>query len=140
MIQGIEHTAIASPDPQRLANWYVENLGFVINFRPANTKIVFVKAPNGSMIEIIEANNAPRQSVELTNPGIRHMAMLVSDFDAEYARLKAAGVQFLTEPATVGPLTSSMVCAATSGACRQHDGVCRLARTGRGTPPASRRA
>lgn len=102
MIQGIEHTAIASSDPLRLANWYVENLGFVINFRPANTNIVFVKAPNGSMIEIIEANGAPRQSVELTNPGIRHMALLVSDFEAEYARLKAAGATFLTEPVTVG--------------------------------------
>lgn len=28
--QGLEHTAIATPDPRRLAEWYVERLGFVI--------------------------------------------------------------------------------------------------------------
>ena len=30
MFQGLEHTAIASPDPKRLAEWYVQNLEFRI--------------------------------------------------------------------------------------------------------------
>jgi len=55
MVTGIEHVAIASPDPLRLALWYVEHLDFIVNYQPAQTKTVFIKAADGSMIEIIEA-------------------------------------------------------------------------------------
>ena len=106
MIQGIEHTAIASPDPHRLAQWYVERLGFVVNYASPNSKTVFVKAPNGSMIEIIESNQTPRPPVDMKDPGLRHMALTVSDFDAAYARLKEAGVSFLTEKAASGGNTT----------------------------------
>ena len=51
MFQGLEHVAISSPNPQNLAAWYVEYLGFHINFTYAGN--YFVKAPNGTMIEII---------------------------------------------------------------------------------------
>jgi glyoxylase I family protein len=106
MIQGIEHTAIASPDPHKLAQWYVERLGFVVNYTSSGSKTVFVKAPDGSMIEIIEANQAPRPAVDMKNPGLRHLALKVDDFDAAYARLQEANVSFLTERATVGGNTT----------------------------------
>ena len=32
MFKGLEHTAIASPDPQKLAQWYVDHLEFTINY------------------------------------------------------------------------------------------------------------
>ncbi len=95
MIVGIEHVAIASPDPQKLAQWYVETLGFVINYNSGRT--VFVKAPNGSMIEIISSEGA-RPPQTLKDPGFRHMALAVSDFEAAYAKIKAAGVKFVSEP------------------------------------------
>ena len=44
MVTGIEHVAIASPDPLRLALWYVEHLDFVINYQPSQSKTVFIKA------------------------------------------------------------------------------------------------
>ena len=59
MVKGIEHTAIASPDPERLAQWYVDHLGFADQLRSANSRTHFVKAPDGSMIEIIESKGAP---------------------------------------------------------------------------------
>jgi glyoxylase I family protein len=101
MVKGIEHTAIASPDPQRLAQWYVENLDFVVNHRSGSSNTVFVKAENGSMIEIIEARNAPA-AADMRDAGLRHLAISVSDFGAAYTRLSAAGVTFLTEPETKG--------------------------------------
>lgn len=101
MVKGIEHTAIASPDPQRLAQWYVENLDFVVNHRSGGSKTVFVKAENGSMIEIIEAHNSS-STADMRDAGLRHLAIDVSDFGAAYARLSAAGVTFLTEPETKG--------------------------------------
>ena len=89
MVSGIEHTAIASPDPRRLAQWYVEHLGFVINYQSASSSTTFVKAPDGSMIEIIESKGALPGVPAMRDPGIRHMALTVADFDAAYAGLRA---------------------------------------------------
>ncbi len=97
MIQGIEHTAIASPDPQKLAAWYVAHLGFTINYNSGRT--VFVKAPDGSMLEII-TSEGERSAHTMKTPGLRHLALTVTDFDAVYQGLQAAGVRFEGEPAT----------------------------------------
>jgi glyoxylase I family protein len=102
MVKGIEHTAIASPDPERLAQWYVDNLGFAVNYRSGNSRTVFVKAPDGSMIEIIEANRAAAAPAAMNDPGLRHMALTVEDFSSACRRLKDRGVAFLTEPSTKG--------------------------------------
>ena len=102
MVKGIEHTAIASADPAKLAQWYVDHLDFVINYKSGNSRTHFVKAADGSMIEIIEAA-APSASVSgMKDPGLRHLAILVSDFDAVHQRLKGKGVSFLTEKQVAG--------------------------------------
>jgi glyoxylase I family protein len=98
LIKGIEHTAIASLDPERLADWYVANLGFVIHFRPPNSKACFLKAPDGSMIEVIEAAPGTSAVSGMEDAGLRHLALLVDDFDTAYTRLRSQGVAFLTEP------------------------------------------
>lgn len=97
MFRGLEHTAIASPNPSRLAEWYVLHLGFRINFEYDGN--YFVKAADGSMLEIIpsEGERAPQK---LKDPGIRHLAVSVDDFDAAQAELKQGGVSFLGEPFT----------------------------------------
>jgi len=95
MFTGLEHTAIASPNPKKLADWYVDKLGFVINFEYDGN--YFVKAPNGAMLEIIPAEG-DRGSNKMKDPGIRHLAVMVEDFDSGYAELKSKNVQFLGEP------------------------------------------
>jgi glyoxylase I family protein len=97
MVKGIEHTAIASPDPERLAQWYVEHLGFTINYRSQNSRTCFVKAADGSMIEIIQAAHAAGGAPAMDDPGIRHLALTVDDFDSAYQRLKDQGTPLLTE-------------------------------------------
>lgn len=99
MIQGIEHIALASPDPVKLAQWYVDHLQFAIYSQSPTSKTTFVRAPNGGMLEIIAAKGEPRPQ-ELRDPGIRHIAIAVSEFEAEYERLKAAGVTFVSAPET----------------------------------------
>ena len=95
MIQGIEHTAIASPDIASLAEWYVDVLGFEVNYRSANA--IFVKAKNGTMIELIHSEgDRPMQT--LKTPGVRHLALTVSDFEAALSRLREKNVNFLGEP------------------------------------------
>ena len=95
MFKGLEHTAIASPNPETLAKWYVDHLEFHINFTYAGN--YFVKAANGSMLEIIPSEGS-RGSNQMKDPGIRHLAIMVDDFDAAHAQLKAQGVKFLGEP------------------------------------------
>ena len=98
LFTGLEHTAIASPNPKRLADWYVQNLSFVINFVYDGN--YFVKAPNGAMLEIIPAEGSAPETQSRT-PGLRHLAVAVSDFDAAYADLKSKGVHFTGEPISV---------------------------------------
>jgi len=97
MYKGLEHTAIASPDPLRLAQWYVDHLGFHINFEYSGN--YFVKAPNGTMLEIIPSEG-DRAEQKMKDPGIRHLAIAVDDFDAAHRDLKAKSVQFLTDDFT----------------------------------------
>ena len=97
MVTGIEHTAIASLDPHKLAHWYVEHLDFVINYSSARSKTVFIKAADGSMIEIIEAAPETHPVAGMKAAGLRHLAIAVTDFPAVHARLVEKGVHFLTE-------------------------------------------
>lgn len=98
MFRGLEHTALASPDPEKLARWYVNHLEFVVNYTYDGN--FFVKAPNGTMLEIIPSEGA-RAPQKIKDPGIRHLAILVDDFDAARERLQAAGVPFITDPVNV---------------------------------------
>jgi glyoxylase I family protein len=98
MFQGLEHTAIASPDPQRLAEWYVQKLDFHINYTYAGN--YFVRASNGTLIEIIPSEGE-RGPQKMKDPGIRHMAITVDDFDAASEELRKRGIEFITQPTNV---------------------------------------
>jgi glyoxylase I family protein len=95
MFVGVEHVAIASPDPSLLAQWYVDHLAFRTIAVDGHTH--FVKAPNGAVVEIIPAQGE-RSRQQMYDPGLRHMAIAVSDFDRALASLHGRGVNFLGEP------------------------------------------
>jgi len=95
MILGVEHAAIASADPHKLANWYVANLDFKI-FSSAETA-VFIQARNRTLFEVILAERQLPEP-ELKDTGMRHIAIAVDDFNQAYLRLKSAGARFVTEP------------------------------------------
>lgn len=96
MIRGIEHTAIAARDVAALADWYVAVLGFTIVYKSANA--IFVRAEDGTMIEIIHADE-DRGAQTMKTQGIRHLALTVTDFDAAHAELQKHNVNFVSEPA-----------------------------------------
>jgi glyoxylase I family protein len=95
MFLGLEHTAIASPDPRKLAQWYIDHLGFHLNHEYNGN--YFVRAANGAMLEIIPSEGPP-PSNKMKDPGLRHLAINVNDFDAAHASLRDRGVNFLGEP------------------------------------------
>ena len=96
MFKGLEHTAIASPNPQRLAQWYVDHLDFVINFTYDGN--YFVRAKNGQGVLEIIPSEGERAPQKMKDPGIRHLAILVDDFDAAKNHLEGLGIKFVTEP------------------------------------------
>jgi catechol 2,3-dioxygenase-like lactoylglutathione lyase family enzyme len=78
----------------------VEHLDFVINYQSAHSKTVFIKAADGSMIEIIESAPDTAPATGMQAAGLRHVALTVADFPTTYALLKDKGVHFLTEAQT----------------------------------------
>jgi glyoxylase I family protein len=95
MFTGVEHLAIASPNPKQLALWYVETLGFRINFEYDGN--FFIRAQDGGMIELIPSQGE-RAEAQPRTPGLRHLAISVDDFDVAYNHLQTLGVKFTGEP------------------------------------------
>ena len=95
MFSGIEHFAIASPNPKRLADWYVANLDFELTYEYAGN--YFVEAKNGGLVEIVPSEGE-RVEAGMRAPGMRHIAISVDDFDGAYEQLRSQGVQFEGEP------------------------------------------
>lgn len=95
MFSGIEHFAIASPNPKRLADWYTAYLEFEITYEYAGN--YFIEARNGVLVEIIPAEGE-RLEAGMRTPGMRHIAISVDDFDAACQQLRSEGVHFEDEP------------------------------------------
>jgi glyoxylase I family protein len=58
-------------------------------------------AKSAAMVELMPIRTVREphpKEVDRWSPGIRHVALKVSDFDKAYAALKQAGVEFLGEP------------------------------------------
>lgn len=92
MYNGIEHTAIATKDPDGLAEWYERTLEMPVVHRYAGN--VFVRASDGSMLEMIPSEG---DEVEcgMRTPGIRHLAIKVDDFDSGVKDLESKGVEIV---------------------------------------------
>lgn len=95
MFRGLDHVAIASPDPEALAQWYVERLGFAVSERLGPR--IFLAGAGGSALEIAPSAG-PRIPRPHNSPGLRHLALAVDDFDAACRRLQREGVQFFEPP------------------------------------------
>jgi glyoxylase I family protein len=98
LFTGIEHLAIAARDPARLAQWYVATLGFrvraTLDGGPGKPQAYLLESGSGPLIEIFAADKNRRGAERVnTDPGLAHIAILVSDFDAAQERLDKAGVR-----------------------------------------------
>src|SRR3954462_8490656 len=91
MFTGIEHFAIASPNPRRLADFYVATLEFEITYEYAGN--YFVKATDGALIEIIPAEGDRPESAMLT-PGRLQISISIDNCEAAYELLQQQGIKF----------------------------------------------
>jgi catechol 2,3-dioxygenase-like lactoylglutathione lyase family enzyme len=118
MLVGIHHTALSTPDLDRLAAFYREQLGFELAFdfswdegnaafrrthaAPETRGRVVLLERGASRLELFQYEKpaprpagAPRAQAD---HGLCHLAFEVKEIEAEYARLRRAGVTFLSEP------------------------------------------
>ena len=104
LFTSLDHPAIACSDVEKLADWYCRNFGMRIiasnGEKPPAMVIGYGDSlRGGAMIELMPVKHpgADPASFGRFAPGIRHIALRVSDFDAAYAKLKELDVPFTTE-------------------------------------------
>jgi methylmalonyl-CoA/ethylmalonyl-CoA epimerase len=105
MFLSLDHPCIACSDVRKQVEWYClalgmrvvttdgkEPPGFLVGYGPDVT--------GGAMIELVPARDpGPRaDAFKRFQPGLRHVALRVEDFDEAHARLKQLGVAFTAEP------------------------------------------
>lgn len=121
MILGLHHTAIATCDIERLADFYIaqfgckllvadgwsnaEDLDAIVGLRGSAARFMLLDAGN-QCIELFEftspAPSAGDPDRPVSDPGFTHICFAVRDIDAEFERLSAAGMRFHTPPKRAG--------------------------------------
>jgi methylmalonyl-CoA/ethylmalonyl-CoA epimerase len=92
MIRKINHIAIAVPDIDAAARFYVDQLGLELSGRETvagDTRIELVQpdSPDSPIAKFIEQRG----------PGLQHLCFEVDDIEAEVERLKTAGVRLIND-------------------------------------------
>jgi lactoylglutathione lyase len=122
-LEGVSHVGIHVRDLERSLAFYEGLLGFdlvarwtrddeyvrqLVGYPGATLEIGILRFPGSPLfLEIIEYRDVERRAVDTAtaNPGTAHVCLYVRDLDALHRRLTAAGVEFVSEPAspTTGP-------------------------------------
>jgi glyoxylase I family protein len=95
LIKGVEHIAVATTDPHRLANWYIQRLNFAPLLDTGTT--VYIKSANAVVLEFVAAEQVPPKP-RIRDSGMRHIAFMVDDLEAAHAQLQSMGVEFEPKP------------------------------------------
>lgn len=121
MITAIDHLNIVVADLERSVRFYTELLGFrlikearlegdwidrIVGLKGVKGRVAYVVAPGGEpRIELLQYESPTGEdplSNRLANTiGLRHFAMRVDDIATMTAKLRAAGVDVLSDPVTV---------------------------------------
>jgi catechol 2,3-dioxygenase-like lactoylglutathione lyase family enzyme len=101
----IDHPAIACQDVNLVAQWYCRHLGMRVIANDGKTPPSMLvgydrDVRGGAVIELMPARDAgpAPETFKRFQPGLRHLALRVDDFDQTYERLKQLGVRFVMEP------------------------------------------
>lgn len=118
MILGVHHTAISTRDIGRLIGFYTGLLGFTLVHRhewepgaPVQNRLLGTQGVQAQMamlrhhncfLELFQFSSPEAEGRDyeqrLLGAGLTHLGLVVSDIRAEHARLRAAGMQFNSEP------------------------------------------
>lgn len=123
MILGANHIAISVPDMEQALEFYCGLLGFeivkdagwpsgnraadqILAVPDTSARAVHIKTQN-LVIELFQFGNCDPKKQDPNRPvidhGYTHLCLAVTDVDAVYEKLSAAGVKFHSKPVKVGP-------------------------------------
>ena len=89
MVSGVDHVAIAAKDSRGLTRWYCDVLGMRVLFdNGKEPPTCLVGGDMGAIIEIMPDNGAAPTAHQPLDPGIRHIALRVQDFEAAHSALQ----------------------------------------------------
>ena len=97
MAHKLNHLHFKTPDPQKTAQWYVDNLGATISSENKNAagqttyRLDLCGIPV-NVTPFIETQDMNRQRY-----GLEHIAIDTDDYDGELAKIKAGGTKILEE-------------------------------------------
>lgn len=117
-INGVHHVAISTPDIERLKGFYVDQLGFepvaelewpkgtkmsdtILRLEDSSAKLAMLRIGNAyvELFQYASPTPAPgNPDRPVCDHGITHICLDVTGVDVEYERLKAAGMEFHSEP------------------------------------------
>ncbi len=117
MINGVHHISLATADMHRCLHFYRDLIGLRViaegQSQPGNIPLATVVGLQDARIHIVQlrGGNVQIEIFQYQHPepavgavprscdvGIRHICFDVTDLQAEYERLKAAGVPFVSAP------------------------------------------
>ena len=97
MIIGIEHIAIFSKTPESLKDWYERVFEFKIVKENVSKGTYWLQAADGMLFELKRATKKRSDSGDQIS-GIRHIALLVDNFEETVDRLRTCQVEIIKEP------------------------------------------
>ena len=112
MLTRLHHVALIASDYARSRDFYTRVLGLAVvheHYREARQSWKLDLAlPDGSQIELFSFPAPPPRPSRPEACGLRHLALVVDDLDAERARLEGLGV--VLEPVRLDEFTDARFC------------------------------
>lgn len=112
MLTRLHHVALIASDYARSRDFYTRVLGLAVvheHYREARQSWKLDLAlPDGSQIELFSFPAPPPRPSRPEACGLRHLALVVDDLDAERARLERLGV--VLEPVRLDEFTDARFC------------------------------
>jgi methylmalonyl-CoA epimerase len=101
MVKNVSHIAIAVPNVDEAAKFYVEKLGLAVSGKEvvtgAKVRVGFIPVGE-TRIELVQPDSPDSpvtKFLETRGPGLQHICFEVDDVAAELKRLDAAGVRLI---------------------------------------------
>jgi methylmalonyl-CoA/ethylmalonyl-CoA epimerase len=115
MITRLDHIAIAVPDLQRAIERFMTDFGLPYegtqDVAPARTRTAFFPLPPTSieLVHPLNGEGAIAKYLDKKGGGLHHLCFRSDDLEADIARLKAKGYEFLSEAPSPGAHDSRVI-------------------------------
>ncbi|MGB3779678.1 MAG: VOC family protein [Tunicatimonas sp.] len=96
-LTGIDHPALAADDLDSLSQWYCDTLGYSLFFEHPEKPVHILKAPDGTLFEMMQKDTTTRPKRQVLTPGWSHLALRVDNLEEAMQHLDGQQVRWLSE-------------------------------------------